>query len=339
MNIPLRLFVLAACLGAGISVAAPRNRPFKVTVLHPLPGHWQATVNALNDSGDVGGSSSGTGTGSHAALWPHGTTVPQALSELPGTSQSAVQHINNLRVAVGNCLDPSLTPHAVMWDSAGVHQLEPLPGQAYASVASVNDRGQAVGLSGNHAALWDQQGVHDLGLPAGADTFQALAINQRGDILLMAHVNDGSPAGILVHYVLSRGQLLRTNLPVDTNFFGTGISDNKTVVGVQHLAASGLTQALSWRGGKVRQLRPLPGDTETYSVAISSSGTIIGLSDTSTTASRLVAWEGVRAKSLAPRIAEDPAYHLYEPVAINRRGQILGFGSGAEEVVGFILTP
>lgn len=85
---------------------------------------------------------------------------------------------------------------AFLWTPQdGIQGLPLLPGKAYASAFTLNDRGQVLGLAGNswadaHAVLWEKGTVRDLGTLPGATTSYLQGINNRGQIVGSSGVYD-----------------------------------------------------------------------------------------------------------------------------------------------------
>jgi probable HAF family extracellular repeat protein len=101
-----------------------------------------ATANAINDSGQIAGTSSCGSSCTHAALWT--STGIQDLGTLPGSSISAANGINNLGQVVGESGD------AFIWSQAtGMQDLNGLipagSGWTLTWAFAINDSGQITG--------------------------------------------------------------------------------------------------------------------------------------------------------------------------------------------------
>jgi probable HAF family extracellular repeat protein len=122
-----------------------------------------SVANAVNDSGQVVGSSSVHINGvpfGHAFLW---TQADGMTDLLPGSTGSKATAINARGWIVGNA-----DTHAFLWTQAdGMKDLSPLPGGTHSEAVAVNANGQILGNSDlppnadgivpSHAVLWSSQ--------------------------------------------------------------------------------------------------------------------------------------------------------------------------------------
>jgi len=160
-----------------------------------------------------------------------------------------------------------------------IHALPLLPGDSSGSLTALNDRGQAVGISGacdqavgrytaKHAVLWD----HGTPLDIGAGTLPApfwntpTAINQRGDVVGFAGDPSDITAGLTHAFIWTRhGGMQMLNPAADDNSTATGINERGEVSGY-FVAASGALHGFVWTAaGGMRDLNDLrqPGYTDT----------------------------------------------------------------------------
>lgn len=124
----------------------------RLTVLRGLPGRRAAQANAVNDRGQVAGSSGlgYAGERRHAVLWQSGN--PRDLGTLPGDTDSAAAAINSAGTVVGSSshvVKAGLQSRAFLWQSGRMLDLTallaPHSGWHLASATGINDRGQIVG--------------------------------------------------------------------------------------------------------------------------------------------------------------------------------------------------
>ncbi|WP_410655604.1 hypothetical protein [Amycolatopsis sp. lyj-112] len=174
-----RLLALAGSFAAlplmlpGVAAADPATAPVD---LGTLPGDQFSTVNAINDSGVMVGSSTPLEPQikHHATKWD----ARGVISALPGLGgeQSEAKGVNGHGVAVGWAhKDATWNQKAVKWASDGaVTELPSLPGGDYANANAITDTGVIVGAgSGSdgktHALRWNPDGtvVELSGLPGG----------------------------------------------------------------------------------------------------------------------------------------------------------------------------
>jgi probable HAF family extracellular repeat protein len=213
-------------------------------------------------------------------VWQHGLMRP--LPTLGGNNGFATG-VNNRGQVVGwaeNAVhDPTCNPpqvlrfRAVLWEtrSGHHHELPPLPGDTVSAATAINDRGQAVGISGicanavggysaAHAVLWEDGTAADLGNLGGVAWNTPMAINHQGDIVGFANVPDGDPGAFNAHAFLwtERGgmQDLGT-LPGDSLSEALGVNDRGQVVGLSCTAGFGSCRAFLWENGVMTDLNSL----------------------------------------------------------------------------------
>ncbi len=236
------------------------------------------------------------------------------MSALPtvGGNNGQASAINNRGEVVGFSetanADPTCPPEPievpVLWDKGQAHAL-PLVGTDPDGFAfGINDRGEAVGYSGNcffasHAVAWKNGTVVVLQDLGGTKSNIAFVINNRGQIAGKVRSADGST------YVASLWQPNGTltvlgKLPEDAAAFATGINDRGQVVG------NGVDSANNWAHGFL--------------------------------------WQDSVMTDLNALIPSDSNLLIISASNINDRGQISGMGtvqSGphAGEIHAFLLTP
>jgi probable HAF family extracellular repeat protein len=242
--------------------------------------------------------------------WQNGVMTP--LPTLGGNNSYAFG-ANNRGQIVGlaenstrdpNCIAPQVLDwEAVIWGPkpGEIHQLPLLPGDVVAGATAINDKGQAVGTSGDvcvgvsalsHAVLWQDGSVTDLGSLGGALNNVALAINNQGQV-----VGD-------------------SNLPGE------------------------ITHAFLWQNGAMTDLGVLPGDTLSYAYAINSRGEVVGDS-TYPGYDRAFVWHDGVMMDLNTLACSGSSLYLFYGGDINDRGEIVGgaFDLNAGAFVSFLAVP
>ena len=144
----------------------------------------------------------------------------------------------------------------------GVGAIRSLPlisGDSSGAATAINDRGQAVGISGScdqavgrytaaHAVLWDRGGVTDIGqgvLPAPFWNTPT-AISNRGDVAGFAGDPSDPTAGITHAFIWTKdGGMQLLNTAADDNSTATGINAKRQVVGY-FVAADGTLHGFVW---------------------------------------------------------------------------------------------
>jgi probable HAF family extracellular repeat protein len=144
----------------------------------------------------------------------------------------------------------------------GVDAIRALPliaGDSSGAATAINNRGQAVGISGScdqavgrytaaHAVLWDGDGVRDIGQGVLTAPFwnTPTAISNRGDVVGFAGDPSDSTAGITHAFIWTKdGGMQLLNTAADDNSTATGINSKRQVVGY-FVAADGALHGFVW---------------------------------------------------------------------------------------------
>ena len=157
----------------------------KLVDLGSLGGRFNRSI-ALNDHGQVVGSSSTASENQHAFLWQNGTMTD--LGTLGGTQSQAVA-INDVGQVIGTSTTTSGAQHAFLWQNGAMTDLGSLPNDNSTATA-IDAKGTVVGFTNpgifdpDHAVVWRNGAhLHDLG-NFGSKVKQAIAINSAGQILV-----------------------------------------------------------------------------------------------------------------------------------------------------------
>jgi hypothetical protein len=216
-----------------------------------------------------------TGKTCLGVVWEHGNI--RALPTWGGENGFATS-ANNFRQIVGwaetQVLDPSCTGRqkrqfiAALWGPGKdeMHQLPPLPGDSTSAATGINDRGQAIGISGacgiavggvsaRRAVMWEGSSTIDLGTLGGDGWDTPMALNAWGDVVGFANapgtpVEDFVPRPFL--WTRRDGMQSLPLLPGHDNGQALGINVWRQVVGVS--CAGGSCQGVLWQGGTVIDL-------------------------------------------------------------------------------------
>ncbi|MDR3699448.1 MAG: hypothetical protein P4L56_07415 [Candidatus Sulfopaludibacter sp.] len=311
----------------------------------PGLGGPNSSAGSINEFGQVIGSAEtsskdpnnenfcGFGTGSQCLpfLWQFGTMT--ALPTLKGSdgdfgTNAGWGQINNLGAIAGYAENSNRDPECpgkkavngtgpqvldfepVIWGPAPgqIQQLPPLSGDSVGLALGINDRGEAVGISGRcantilpgftagpHAVLWESDGsVHDLGNLGGTVNTAmlavgngALAINNQGEVTGLSAL----PGNQTFHpFLWTKGTGMRDLgvLPGDLVGAGLGMNNRGEIVGASISApgpASGNPRAYLWRNGVMSDLNAIvQQDAPLYLLTafwINDSGDIVGFGATS----------------------------------------------------------
>ena len=233
-------------------------------------------------------------------FWDDGVMTP-----LPtlGGNQGFAAGVNDRGQVVGWAETPVHDPtcnapqvlqfRAVMWDtkSGTKRELPPLPGDSTSAATGINNRGQAVGISGEcdiavgqlsaqHSVLWENGTVIDIGDLGGDAWHTPMDIDDAGDVVGFSNPKgvigiDFNPHAFL--WTKSGGILDLRTLPGDANSQGLGVNSSLQVVGV----SSGATnRAFLWENGVMQDLNSLVGpnfpDVLIVAQHINEDGVIVG---------------------------------------------------------------
>jgi probable HAF family extracellular repeat protein len=199
-------------------------------------------------------------------IWQNGVMTP--LPTLGGNNGFA-SDVNNRGQVVGlaeNATPDSTCPPGfpffiqtppVLWEKGKIQELPTVSGDPDGFVGTINERGQAVGSSGNcttalHALLWHNGGVTDLGSLGGTVNNFANDINNHGQVVGGSDV----PNDITLHTFLWQTGVMTDlgTLPGDVASFGNAINEKGQLVG----PSFGLdSRAFLWQNGVMTDLNTL----------------------------------------------------------------------------------
>jgi probable HAF family extracellular repeat protein len=251
-------------------------------------------------------------------------------------------------------------------DSGVKYRVTNLPslGGTVARGNSINDRGWVTGYSNlagdqsRHAALWLRGSAFDLGTLGGPNSSVTWPVkNTTGLIAGIAQTATPDPLGetwscssffsgpaatgyTCLGFAWEGGVMRALPTLGGNNGFATGANDLGQVVGWAENTVHDPTcvppQVLQFRavlwgpgGHQIHELPPLPGDTSGAATAINDRGQVVGISGTCDqavgrfTAAHAVLWENGRAID----IGNLGGRSWNTPMAINQRGDVVGFAS------------
>jgi len=301
----------------GSGLGGPNSAAFGVNELGLTVGEAETSVYNSEDFCGFNAYGFPSSTACVPFLWQNGVGMA-ALPTLGGANgvankinlQGQVAGYAENQTQLQGCPVAQFLP--VIWTHATIQQLPMYAGDQVAAAWSINDEGQAVGISGpcsafnpdlglymvdSHALLWENGEVTNLGNLGGDGSFggnHACAINNLGQVV--GH----------------------SDLIGDTTFHAyiwtkvTGMKDIGTLVG----------------------------DFASLSLDINDGGTVVGDSFSSTFSSRAFVWSDGVMTDLNNLVPADSALYLLQAININVSGQIAGYGvDGNGNLHGFLATP
>jgi probable HAF family extracellular repeat protein len=150
-----------------------------------------------------------------------------------------------------------------------IRELPLLTGDSSGAATGINDRGQAIGISGvcdqavgrftaAHAVLWDEGRVVNLGNLGGVAWNTPMALNQRGDVAGFANVPGGATTASLNEraFLWTREGGIQNlgALPGDVHSQALGINEKREVVGVSCTAHFASCRGFLWQDGVMTDL-------------------------------------------------------------------------------------
>jgi len=208
-------------------------------------------------------------------VWEHGNI--RALPTFGGENGFATS-ANNLRQIVGwaetPVLDPSCTGRqkrqfiAALWGPGknDMRQLAPLPEDSTSAATGINDRGQAIGISGacgiavggvsaRRAVMWEGDSIIDLGTLGGEGWNTPMALNAWGDVVGFGNA-PGHPASDFVPlpflWTREGGIEALPLLPGHDHGQALGINAWRQIVGIS--CAGNACLGVLWQGKQVIDL-------------------------------------------------------------------------------------
>jgi probable HAF family extracellular repeat protein len=353
-------FVIAAGALLALSVSAAGAQTYRITDLGVLAGESASYAIFLNSSAQVTGCSDTSNTQNNycsggftgdAFLWT--SSRMQSLGTLSGDDYSVGAYVNDSSVVVGFSGDVQYgTAHAFLWsEGLGMIPLEPLKGgDGYSIADAMNAAGVIVGESAVtngdvHGVLWTGSGsnykIHDIGtLPTAPYTYP-YAINKTQQVVGQAYFNESGTKYHGFRWSKKAGWRNLGTLPGGQNSIADWINDAGVIVGASNSTKHPDGVAVYWdSSGKIHTIGTLLGGTTSYAGYISDSGVVVGESTISSGDVHAFIWTNKTGlRDLNKMIPRTSGWDLNHASAMNKSGQIVGFGTINGVTHGFLLTP
>ncbi len=331
---------------------------YTVTDMGVLSGDRSSLAYFVNSSGQVTGCSDNSSSQStlcqgdspsDAYLWSSKTGLMD-LGNLPGFDSSVGVTVNDSAEVVGFSENVQTgVYYGFVWTKeSGMVELAPLPGGIASVAAANNDKGIITGYStmtnGDvHAVIWKASGetyqITDLGTFPGSPYTYAYDINQNSQVVGEAYNQAGTRYTAVLWSSVTGWKNLGT-LPNGNNSIADWINDYGEAVGASTTTQYPNGVAVRWdTSEEIHSLGTLPGGTQSYAGGVNDLGQIVGESTVSGGELHACIWENGTLQDLNNLIASGSGWVLNHASAINRSGQISGFGTINSENHGFLLTP
>jgi probable HAF family extracellular repeat protein len=342
----LLVIVPVLALAAPLAAAPPL---YRITDLGTLGG-TQSQASAINDNGDIAGTSLTTGDAEiRAFLYSNG--VMQPLGTLSG-GDTYGNGINNARLVVGDSQVASGDPHGY-WttDRLTLHDVGTLGGPG-SIIWDVNNAGDMVGQSDVTGPTPDdiargflyRNGQFTTIGTFGGPYSAATAINDKGQVAgYAAFPKPPDPLlSVRDHAFLWENGTLKDlgTLPGDTHSEAYALNEKGQVVGTSETALGPTRAFLYDTDGTIKPLGNLPGGTSSFAAGINDAGVTVGDAFIDPDNTHAFVWMNGTMYDLNVFI-DDPnsPWELTSAGAVNNGGVIVGVGTINGEEHAFVATP
>ena len=334
---------------------------YTVTEIGALTGHNESSGFWINSLGEVVGCSdvqtvegypcTGTIAGQRAFFWSRSGGI-RNLGTLFGGNISGAIGINDAGAVVGYSNvkgQPATNFTPFLWTSSGnMVSLGNLPGGSSGAAFSINNSGVITGDSFSSSGIvfatsWTNKQIKNLGRLPNAVFTAGLGINDSGEIAGESVLSYGPPfksRGFV--WKLGSGMKNLGTLPGGMSSIANAINTTGITVGQSDGSSTGGNwHAAMWdTNSNLKDLGTLVSGTYSIAFGINDSNTVVGYGDTFNGATHAMIWtqsEGMR--DLNSLIPSNSGWELINANAINKLGQITGYGVIGGHNHGFLLTP
>jgi probable HAF family extracellular repeat protein len=360
MKISVRICSIALCCSFLFGYASQASgQTYTITDLGVLSGYTNSLAYYVNSLGQATGCSDNStsqstlcigDSASSAYYWSPNTQVMVNLGSLAGYDAIVGVTINDSGEVVGLAQDSQtgISRGFVWTQPSGLVELPQLSGGSYSVANANNNNGVIVGYSSVsngdvHSVLWEGSGtsfrIKDLGILPGAPYTYAYDLNQSMQVVGEAY-NSAGTRFTAVLWTTTGGWRNLGTLPGGQNSIADWINDPGVAVGGAYTSQYPNGVAVYWDTSyQIHSLGTLPGGNQSYAGGENDLGAIVGESTVPGGVLHACIWKNGTVKDLNNLIPPNSGWVLNHASAINRSGQISGFGTINGATHGFILTP
>jgi probable HAF family extracellular repeat protein len=335
----LRILMLSSFilfLTTGFSLANTANYEYTIINIGSIAHVGNTYAQAINDNGQIAGTSGSDDTPYHAFLYSDGTMVD--IGTLGG-SYSYASGINNHGHVVGRAQDAYYTTRAFLYRDGAMVDLGTLGGP-YSQANAINDSGDIVGFSytqtySTHAFIYSNDSMQDLGTFGGLNS-KAYDINNAGQVVGYAETTSREWRAFLY----ADGSMIDLNELIPSNSGWELTSANR-------INDAGQIVGQGWYYGEPKlflyesgTVYPLEGR---FIEGINLSGEMVGNAWPVGEDLHATIYNDRQINRLSNLIPQELGWRMYAATDINSSGQIIGYGfdlsSGNYGISSFLLTP
>jgi probable HAF family extracellular repeat protein len=302
---------------------------YRVVPLPLLPPDNQGAAGALNEKGDVVGTSSSS-FGRHAFLYSDGSM--RDLGTVFGGVEPQATDINNSGEVTVNVVRPDFSMgalHRAFLYSDGVfREIDgPLGERNSWWAEAINARGEVTGFAERprRAFLYSDGRVHDLGT-LGGEHSEGNDINDKGQVTGLAGTPDGG-----YHMFLYDCDVMSDLGTLGGRFsMGDAINEKGWIAGRSTIAGDTPFHAVLYRDGRMVDLGFLPGATvgSSSAIGINAAGWVVGRQEADESSpGRGWVYDGTSMHDLNSLLIDNPDAVVIAALDINDAGHIVGIAS------------
>jgi probable HAF family extracellular repeat protein len=335
------------------------SQKYKVADLGVLSGDSASDAFGISPAGLVVGCSDTSVLGTFpcqgslsgdAFLWSSNGGM-QNLGTLGGTFSTAYG-VSDSGEVTGFSLDNQGNDAAFIWtQSTGMTALAALSGSTYSYAFGPNSQGNLAGASNSGSnqqkivpLLWTKSGsgykVQKLPLPPHALYALGGALNDGNEVVGFYVFGNGQSYHAFA-WTKAKGTVNLGTLPGGTLSNANGLNSGGTVTGYSTSKAFPMGVAVNWNASlKIHPLGTLAGDTSSAGESINDGGEVVGASTSASGTGRAILWTKAHGMlDLNKLIPANSGWSLVYAGGINKKGQIVGYGTYNGENHAFLLTP